>query len=212
MFTKSLENLLYKFFLKPLTISIVNKFLIKKISGLDNLSKNSPVILAANHSSYLDFLIIPSIIKNRKIYIIAAEELKSTKFFGIYARNDNRIFLNRNKPSHSFFKKAFKTLKHSNCLLIFPEGTRSIDGNVKNFKPTFVKLASISGAPIIPVAIYGTFKLLPKIGSPNLKQKCSVYFYKPISIPPNLSKLDAQNYADQIKSRIETLLKNEQQN
>lgn len=163
--------------MRPLTVLFMKIFLIRKVYGLERVPKKGPVILAANHSSYLDFLIVPSIVK-RRVKIIAAKELTKHPVLGIFAGYDGCILLDRQNPSPSFFKECLATLKNNGILLVFPEGTRSLDGEVHEWKPAFVDLAIRTDAAIIPIAINGTYEALPKNGKLKIGKFCDVFFGK----------------------------------
>ena len=85
----ALKKGIYERFVRPVTVNLMNRYFVGKVNGLENLPIDKPAILAANHQSYFDFLIIPSVIKNKRVHIIAAQELASHPFVGVYARNDH---------------------------------------------------------------------------------------------------------------------------
>jgi len=176
-----ISKLFYEAILRPLTIILMNIIWVKKAINSDNIPKTGSAILVANHSSYLDFLIVPSLLK-RRVRIIAAKELTTLPLIGWYARNDDCILVDRTKPGTKYFKNAVKALENGQVLLVFPEGTRSIDGKLGSWKRAFVRLSLMTGAPIIPVAIKGTFEDLPKNGKLKFKKNCIVMFGKPFKI------------------------------
>ena len=168
----------------------VNLLWVEKVSGIENIPKRGGAILAANHSSYLDFIIIPSVITKklkRPTYILAARELARHPVVGIFARNDDCILIDRRKagegPGAGFYKESIKALKQGNLLLVFPEGTRSPDGTIQAWKKGFVKMALNAGVPIIPITLKGTYGILPK-GAKFLRfdRKCEVVFHKPVRL------------------------------
>lgn len=187
----------------------MNIIWVKKIINPENVPKRGPAILAANHSSYLDFLIVPSILK-RRVRIIAAKELTTLPLIGWYARNDGCILVDRTKPGTKYFKNAMNLLENNQVLLVFPEGTRSLDGKLGFWKRAFVRLSLITDAPIIPVAIKGTFEDFPKNGKLKLKKNCEVMFGKPLKIDhipgEKVTKEGLNSMAHDIRNKVEVML------
>jgi 1-acyl-sn-glycerol-3-phosphate acyltransferase len=177
-----LSKAIYETLIRPITVILMKVIWIKKIDGLDNIPKIGPVILAANHSSYLDFLIIASIVK-RRVTIIAAKELTKHPILGWYACNDGCILVDRKKLGVNYYRNCLKTLKSNKILLIFPEGTRSVTGSMQEWKQGFVELSIQTNTPIVPVAISGTYENLPKGGRLSFKKICTVTFGDPIYPP-----------------------------
>ncbi len=197
-------SILYENLVRPLTVFLMNKLFVKDIYGLENIPSDSLAIIAANHESYFDFLIIPSILKKRRTHIIAAKELASHPVLGIFAKNDKCVLVNREQPGITFFKESIKVLRRGNLLLVFPEGTRSTDGKVGPWKRAVVELAMLTGAPIIPASIKNSRKILPKGGKIIKLYKCSVKFSSPVTI--NIER-DQKNAKSQIQKTCDSLRK-----
>jgi 1-acyl-sn-glycerol-3-phosphate acyltransferase len=89
-------------------------------------------------------------------------------------------------------QKAFNHLKQGSSVLIFPEGTRSTDGQVKRFKDGAFVLAQKAGVPILPVLVNGSFDILPKSGIFKLKQEITLSIYPEISYEYIKSKNTAE--------------------
>lgn len=195
-------------------VSLTNLLWVGGTTGLENLPKNGGAIIAANHCSYLDFIIIPSVVTakiGRNASIMAASELTKHPAVGVFARNDDCILLNRNKIGKvleaDFFKKGVKALREGKLLLVFPEGTRSLDGSLRLWKPGFVKLAIEARAPIIPTVIKGTFDILPKGHSlPRIGKRSELAFLKPVSLDQYYAKKpdksDMLKIAESFRARV----------
>jgi 1-acyl-sn-glycerol-3-phosphate acyltransferase len=206
MFSKAF----YEFLLRPFTVLLMNMIWVRKVYGTENIPKTGPVILAANHSSFLDFLIIPSILK-RRVRIVAAKELTKRPMIGWYARNDGCILVDRNNPGTQYYKDSVNTLNNNTVLLVFPEGTRSEDGSLHMWKRGFVKLAIHAHAPIVPVAIKGTYENLPKNGKIRFNKTCKVKFGKPVDLSryfgKKISKDELNTIANGIHDQVSDMLK-----
>lgn len=210
--------MLYKTFIRPTVVAAVNLLLVNKVTGIENIPRNSGAILAANHFSYLDFIIVPSIITKqikRPTYILAASELTAHPIVGIFARNDDCILIDRtkvgNRPGAEFYKEGLRALEEGQLLLLFPEGTRSPDGTVQPWKKGFVKMAVRAMVPIVPITLKGTYELLPKGGKfINLKKRCEVVIHKPVFLEEyygtRVDKETAQKTADSIRERVASAL------
>lgn len=131
-----------------------------EVKGRENVPPKGGLILASNHVSYLDPVVLGVSLK-RKIYFIAKEEVFKDIFSNLFLRSLNAFPVSRNKTDLVAFKKAIKILKEGNILGIFPEGTRSVDGELKDLKAGVFKIAKKTGVPVLPVGINGTYDIYP---------------------------------------------------
>lgn len=129
-------------------------------NGVEKIPETGALIIAGNHSSYLDGIILGAMSK-RSIHFMAKKELFKNKILASFFRTLKAFPVDREKPGKSSISMALKILKNGNILGMFPEGTRYIKSLGKPFYG--VGFFSIkSGAPILPAAIYGTAKAAPK--------------------------------------------------
>jgi len=150
--------------------------------GLENLP-NGPFILAPNHQSFLDGLFVAVFLKNKimkRTYFYAKEKHVKNKVLKFIADKSNVIVMDLSDLKTSL-KKLAEVLKNGRNLIIFPEGTRSFNGELGDFKKTFAILSRELNVPIVPVAIEGANKALPR-GKiiPRPFKKVRVKFLKPI--------------------------------
>ena len=132
--------------------------------GLENIDRADPCIFMANHESFLDgpllFMVIP-----RALRVILKKSVFRLPVVGIGMRHVGFVPVDRKRARggvRSIDKAAALMNKKGWSFLIFPEGTRSLDGRLQDFKRGGFFLALASGAPIAPVTIGGTFELMPK--------------------------------------------------
>jgi len=181
------------FFTKPL---VWFYFHIKK-SGIEAIP-DSPVIFVPNHQSMLDGLFIQHIlsrkVSNRTYFIAKARHFQS-RFRQFFARNGNVIVLNFNQNLKETLLKSAALLKKGKNLVIFPEGTRSRDGSMLNFKKTFAIISKELNIPVVPVVIEGAFSSLA-VGKKFPKSGDVVVKFLDLINPSNLSY-------DQIKKQTE---------
>ena len=155
--------------------SLLARAFVKKINGSENIPKNKPFIAAANHVSYLDDALLPYTVftctkKDFRIFINSRfyKNFFIRAFLNHYDQipvdvsKDVRGKNQKKKTNKAAFEKALKTLKEGKIFLIFPEGSRSEDGNLKKAKTGAAKIALYSKVPLVPIGIVGTYKILPK--------------------------------------------------
>ncbi len=133
--------------------------------GLEYLGQGQASILIANHASILD---IPGIICAfpHPVRFIAKKSLAWFPLFGWLLSSSGHVLVEREnaKAALRSLKKAAALLRKGISIVVFPEGTRTPDGEVKDFKGGAFLLALEAKAPIVPVSISGTFRMLPRTG------------------------------------------------
>ena len=132
-------------------------------SGLEHLP-DSPMILVANHQSFMDGFIIARFLKYeflRHLFVFATEKHFHSAFHRFIADTSNVIIVNINRQLKDSLQKMAAVLQRNENLLIFPEGTRTKDGQPGAFKPTFAILSCEFNVPVAPVVIQGAFEAMP---------------------------------------------------
>lgn len=164
-----------------LTFLVAAKILFKyEVRGAENIPLTGGVIVAANHASYLDPPLIGMGIR-RPIFYFAKEAL-FRGIFGAIIRIVNAIPVNRDKLDRKTLKRILEILKTGEMILMFPEGTRSRNGELQEGKTGIGLIAYHARVPVIPAYIEGSHAILPrdkKIICPN---KCTVVFGPPIHL------------------------------
>jgi 1-acyl-sn-glycerol-3-phosphate acyltransferase len=133
-----------------------------KVTGREKIDTAKPHVYAVNHASALD---IPVLYANLpfQFRILFKSELLSYPIIGWHLQRSGQICINQQEPARSVgqIRAALKSLKAGMPLVIFPEGGRTPDGDIKPFMPGAFFLAIKAQADIVPVALVGTFDLLP---------------------------------------------------
>lgn len=133
-----------------------------KVTGLDKIDTSKPHIYAANHASALD---IPVLYVNLpfQFRIAFKKELLSYPVVGWHLKRSGQVCIDQQNPSHSIssIRAALKGLKGGLPLVIFPEGGRTPDGEIKPFLAGAFFLAIKAQVDVVPVALVGTYELLP---------------------------------------------------
>jgi 1-acyl-sn-glycerol-3-phosphate acyltransferase len=173
--------------MKPFIWSMVNVH----VHGLRNLeSLSSPFVAIANHSSHLDTPLIMGALPGRLSKNLSAGAAADYWFDHWYKRIGPRLFFNafpveRNGARNR--KGVSGTLLNEGVpLLIYPEGTRSRTGAMKNFKPGSAALSISRNVPVLPIALVGTFAAMPYGATlpENGRQDVHVVFGRPTKATP----------------------------
>ena len=159
---------------------------LKNIEGTENIPKKGPFILTSNHESYLDPLLIGSVIiplLNKKIHFLAKKGY-FWEFFGDKIAEDWGGCVSLSDSKEKVLQKLMLLLKQSEIIGIFIEGTESLDGELKRGKTGTVRLALKAKIPILPIGLIGTFnitprnKLIPKLKRAKLRIGKPIYLDK----------------------------------
>ena len=133
-----------------------------KVSGLEKIDTSKAHVYAVTHASALD---IPVLYVNLpfEFRILFKKELLSYPIVGWHLRRSGQVCIDQQKPTRSIahIRSAVKSLQAGMPLVIFPEGGRTPDGEIKPFMPGAFYLAIKAQADIVPIALVGTFELLP---------------------------------------------------
>jgi long-chain acyl-CoA synthetase len=205
-------NLPESWFTQPL-LKHIGKFLLRTyfkldVNGLDNIPE-APYILAPNHQSFIDGLLVivgMSNVQLRKTYFYAKEKHVKKPWIKFLARKNNVIVVNIGENLKLSLQKMAAVLKQNENIIIFPEGTRTKTGKVGSFKKAFAILSKELNTPIVPVAISGAYQALPPGAHlPNFKTKITVSFLRPI-YPENKNPDELTGIVrEKIINRLQTL-------
>ena len=169
------------------------------LKGLDNLETGQQYVFACNHESIIDIPLTLAGIP-RSVVPIAKIEIKKIPVLSWAMLAAGHIFVDRSdhKKALESMEQARKSLaKKPRSILIFPEGTRSLDGNIQPFKKGGIIFAINSGLPIVPLAWCGTFDGLVK-GSKNFNPRpLELRFAQPI-----YTKQDDLNQRSRITEQV----------
>jgi 1-acyl-sn-glycerol-3-phosphate acyltransferase len=160
------------------------------------------VIIASNHLSWVDVLLIPTYLKRREIYMAKEETFQGkvswlVRFFGAFP-------VKRGEADRQSLRAAEKQLKAGHILGIFPEGTRSKIHTLGQAHAGLGMIALRSGAPVIPVAIYGSEKAFKKF-----RPRITIIFGEPMILAPKGKKItreDIDQSTEQVMLRIASML------
>ena len=154
-----------------------------RTEGRENIP-DTPCILAPNHQSFIDGLLVAAGLKNalmrRTCFYAKAKHIRH-RWLRFLADRNNIVVMDIHADVRQSIQKVAALLASGRNVIIFPEGTRSLDGALGEFKKTFAILSKELNVPVVPVAIRGAFEALPA-GSriPRPFRRISVCFQPPV--------------------------------
>jgi 1-acyl-sn-glycerol-3-phosphate acyltransferase len=204
-----------------------------KARGLENIPAEGPVILAANHVSFLDSMFIPLLVKRPVVYLGKADyfDKKRTRWF---FKSANVIPVRREggTAGEAAIQAGVRELKKGMVVGIYPEGTRSPDGRLYRGKTGVARMALLASAPVIPVGVLGTREVQPPDRKmPKLGGKIEVVYGKPLrfdrfegrdrdrfvlrsvtdEVLYEIMMITGQEYVDEYASKVKAQLKQQQE-
>ena len=188
-----------------LTIIPIVKLYVKEVNGIENLPRKGAAIIAANHASYMDHMIIGAYIiskLDRKFHFLAKKEHFDNAFKKWWHDYIGAIPLDREKRGDEALMWAIKALKEGKIIVIHPEGTRSLTGKLQKAKTGVARLALLSKAPVIPVGLVGTFEMMPKGKYIPKFKKATMNIGKPMHFPEYYTKKINKRIIREVTTRI----------
>jgi len=146
----------------------------------DRMIQHGPVILAMNHQSYLDPP-LAGIACDRPIYFLARRTLMNNPVLGWLLPKLNVIPVDQEGIDRSALKAVIRLVRAGEAVLIFPEGARTLDGNVQPALPGVGLIIAKSMAPVVPMRIFGAHEALPRDGGRLRLTRITVVVGQPIS-------------------------------
>lgn len=137
------------------------------VIGAEHIPASGPAILASNHLSVIDSIYLPLMVPRPVTFAAKSEYFTGTRLrdraVGAYLRSTNQLSTDRNsgRAAQSMLEAAIGHLRSGELFGIYPEGTRSPDGRLYRGRTGVGYLALHSAAPVVPVAMIGTDKILP---------------------------------------------------
>ncbi|WP_199443341.1 lysophospholipid acyltransferase family protein [Umezawaea beigongshangensis] len=196
------------------------------VEGLENVPAEGAVILAPNHLSFVDSVVIPMVVQRRVAFLAKAEYFEGTGLRGALSRwyftslGHVPVRRGEGRAARDSLDAAGRILARGEAFVIYPEGTRSLDGMLHRGRTGVARMALESGAPVVPVGLIGTDALLPVGRRVPRRCRVTVRFGKPMdfsryeglheSLPVlrsvtdeiiyNILHLSGQEYADKYQA------------
>lgn len=171
--------------------------------GMEKIPKDKAVLYVANHQSFFDVILTITRLPGL-VCFVAKKQFKKIPIFCQGLDLYNTLFIDRDnvKEGLKTILEAIERVKEGMSVFIFPEGTRSRDGNMNEFKEGSMKIATKSGCPIVPVAITNTAEVFenhfPKVrGVPVIVEMLDPIY------PEDFDKTEQKHLGKLCKERIE---------
>jgi long-chain acyl-CoA synthetase len=179
-----------------------------RVSGLENVPPQGPYILCSNHQSYIDPIVMASLLPERifkNAFAVGTSEIFGQGFMRHLARSLRVMVVDPDANLIPAMRASAFGLRHGRVLVLYPEGERSIDGPPKTFKKGAAILSIHLQVPIVPIAIEGFHEAWPR--GKGFFQKLAllkIEFGKPIFPPPESEASEAayETSTSELKTRV----------
>lgn len=185
----------------------IMKLFVREAKGFENIPKAGPAIIAANHSSYIDAPLICTLTdwhcKRWPRGIFLKEIYNRNWFIRFFAGT-----VYKSIPTNGSVEKCIEALVRGDIVLLFPEGGRTLTGNIQKATHTGLGvLAEKTGAPVIPIGIKGTFEWWPRNKKmPSFRTRCiSIKAGKPMRYKGRAEKKDYLAFQKKVMQAIARL-------
>ena len=200
------------YFGRALSRLIFNILCRLEVEGLENIPESGGVILAPNHISHLDPPLVAAAVR-RPVYFMAKRELFSVPVLGWIIRRTHAFPVSRGGADRKAIRQAQELLQRGNVLVMFPEGTRSPDGRLQAGELGPAMIAARARVPVVPMAITGANRALPRGSVFFRPAKIRVKIGNPIfcdsATSAPISRETLQPFADKIMEGIRSMLPEE---
>ena len=189
--------------IKKILGPIIRAFWIKKIEGLENVPAEGLMIIASNHQSYFDFICFTAV-SPRRVRYLAAEKFYKSKIWRLLMNLTGQIKVDRTQHDKSeVYEAVHSALKQGQMIGIFPEGTRSSDGEIKKPFTGVAKFALKEKVPVIPVGLIGTYEIMSRHDKfPKLKKKAVIKIGKPLYFQEYYDKENSDKEFKEVTDKI----------
>jgi 1-acyl-sn-glycerol-3-phosphate acyltransferase len=170
------------------------------VVGGENLRKHPVAVYAANHLSYMDTPVLFSSVPFQ-FRILARQSLWTIPFIGWHLNRSGQIPVDTENPKASTLKAGVKALKAGMPLIVFPEGGRTKDGHLAPFLSGPAFMAIQARVPLVPMAIVGTYELLPMHTRHFFPQKVKLIVGEPIDTSSYTSR-QVEELTERLKMEI----------
>jgi 1-acyl-sn-glycerol-3-phosphate acyltransferase len=166
-------------------VCVVVRFLLRmwvrlEVHNPENVPSIGGCIIASNHVSYLDPPVVAVGMKKRVVHFMARDTLFSTPFARWFLTSTEVVPMDRTKGDVGAIRKGISLLKAGNVLGLFPEGTRSPNGEMQKAKGGIGLLIAKAKVQVVPAYVDGSFQVFPK-GAKRIKRgKIHIFYGKPI--------------------------------
>jgi 1-acyl-sn-glycerol-3-phosphate acyltransferase len=179
---------------------MLKSFFHLRVAGGENLPRGKAIV-AANHQSYIDPLAVGAAIPEEVSYLAREDVFKVAPFRWLCVKV-NAILIRKRQADRWALKMALEKLADGKKVVVFPEGTRSYDGELQAPETGIGFLARYSGAPVVPTYVSGTFHALPRGGAMIRRQPVSVSFGPALRFEERSLRAGGRRAHEQFSQRV----------
>lgn len=150
-----------------------------RVEGREHLPRSGGAILCSNHQSHLDILALAAA-NTRHVSFVARDTLANWRWLAFTMRQCGAVLVQRGASDRKALRAMARHLELGDLVIIFPEGTRTEDGRLREFKGGALLAARMAGVPIVPVGIRGAIDAWPRGRAFPLPRKLGLRFGAPI--------------------------------
>jgi 1-acyl-sn-glycerol-3-phosphate acyltransferase len=181
-----------------------------QVVGIGNVPRQGPALLASNHTSYMDWLFLPLVVRLRRISFLAKLEYFTRK--GVRGRAQAYFFSATGQvpidragadKAQAALNTATRLLREGRLVGVFPEGTRTRDGRLNRGRTGVARMAAATGVPVVPCATIGTFEVAPPGARLPRPKRIGVRFGEPM---PPVCAPGEQPTAEQLRTWTDELM------
>jgi long-chain acyl-CoA synthetase len=180
------------------------------VHGLEHLPQKGPYLICPNHQSYLDPFVLTSVLPYRvfrNMFFVGYSVFFSNTLTKLFARLTNIVPIDPDAQLLSAMKAGAQGLRRGLALCIFPEGGRTFDGELQEFKKGAAILARELSAPVVPVAIHGTYEVWRRNSMRIRPHRVTIRFGEAIQPFPTDEADPYQTDTDRLRASVASLLK-----
>ena len=172
--------------------------------GRQHIPRGGGVLVLSNHQSHFDPVLV-GMACDRRLNYVARQSLFGFLPFRWLIYSLDAIPIDRDGLGMSGLKETLRRLKREEMVLLFPEGTRTRDGDVQRLKPGFNALAKRAGVPLLPVAIDGAWQAWPRSRATPWMDVVHVQIGRPI-MPEEIARFNERELVDEVERRLRDCL------
>jgi 1-acyl-sn-glycerol-3-phosphate acyltransferase len=197
---RSLPNRLWQAFLKFTCRVAAVAILNIRCVGRQRVPPTGGLLVLSNHQSHLDPVLI-GLACERRLNYVARTTLFRSRFFRLIVSGLDAIPIDREGGGLAGLKETLKRIKRGEGVLLFPEGTRTPDGEVQRLMPGFCAIARRAGVPLVPVALDGAFDAWPRQRKLPRPAVVHVVWGEPL-VPQIMDQLSDEQLVAEVERRI----------
>jgi len=175
--------------------------------GVRHIPADGPVLFACNHQGFYDPILISAFGSKRHFYSFARHTLFENKISKLFANWSNSIPVQQGAGDTKAMKRCIEVLKEDQALMLFPEGARTMTGEVEKFETGAMLIIKRAKPTVVPVAVEGVYDVWPRGQSkPHWSGRIGIMFGKPIPAD-ELTALKADAALELLRGRVDEMRK-----